>query len=93
MLEPWILEKGALKKKLYLGLILNNLLKKASVLHAITPLEKNNLFKLTNHKKIVEIPNLFDFNFVLSALFREVSPCGWIHSNGVVAFTSELETC
>lgn len=66
MLEPWILEKGALKKKLYLGLILNHLLKKASVLHAITPLEKNNLFKLTNHKKIVEIPNLFDFNLVSS---------------------------
>lgn len=64
MLEPWILEKGALKKKLYLSLILNDLLKKASVLHAITPLEKNNLYKLTNHKKIIEIPNLFDFNLV-----------------------------
>lgn len=64
MLEPWILEKGAIKKKVYLSLVLNNLIKKASFLHAITPLEKNNLFELTNHKNIIEIPNLFDFNLV-----------------------------
>lgn len=62
MLEPWILEKNPIKKGLYLKLILNNILEKATVLHAITPLEKENLFKLTKHRNIVEIPNLIDFN-------------------------------
>lgn len=62
MLEPWILEKNPIKKGLYLKLILQKILKNATVLHAITPLEKENLFKLTNHKNIVEIPNLINFN-------------------------------
>lgn len=62
MLEPWILEKNPIKKSFYLKLILNKILNKATVLHAITPLEKENLFKLTNHKNIVEIPNLINFN-------------------------------
>lgn len=64
MLEPWILNKNPLKKKVYLKLILNKVLKNAKYLHAITPLEKENLFKLTRHKKIIEIPNLIDFNKV-----------------------------
>ena len=43
MLEPWILNKNPYKKKLYLQLILNNILNKSNVLHAITPLEKDNI--------------------------------------------------
>jgi len=64
MLEPWILSKSALKKKTYLQYILNKVLKNAKVLHAITPLEKENLFKLTNHKNIIEIPNLIQFDLI-----------------------------
>lgn len=71
MLEPWILNKNPLKKKLYLQLLLNNILNKSSVLHAITPLEKDNLSNLTKHKNIVEIPNLFDFNSVPNNLIYQ----------------------
>lgn len=61
MLEPY-LNKGSLKKKIYSGLILGNMLKKASAIHAITPSEKNNLYRITNHKNIVEIPNFISFS-------------------------------
>ena len=64
MLEPWILNKNHFKKKMYLQLILNTILKKAAVLHAITPLEKEHLYGLTKHKNIVEIPNLIHFNTI-----------------------------
>lgn len=57
MLEPWHLKDKQLKKKIYLKLILNSLLTKSKIIHAITPFEKENLFKLTGHKNIVEIPN------------------------------------
>ncbi len=60
MLEPY-LNKGSLKKFLYSKLILENMLKKASVIHAITPSEKNNLYRITNHKNIVVIPNFISF--------------------------------
>ena len=62
MLEPWHLKDKALKKNIYRYLILNKILNKSSVLHAITPLEKDNLYRLTNHKQIIEIPNLIYFN-------------------------------
>lgn len=61
MLEPWYLKDKMLKKKIYLNLILNKILKNTSVLHAITPLEKDNLFNLTKHKNIIEIPNLINY--------------------------------
>lgn len=64
MLEPWILNKGRLKKQLYLKLILNNILKQATILHAITPLEVDSIFKLTQHKNIIEIPNLIKFDTI-----------------------------
>jgi glycosyltransferase involved in cell wall biosynthesis len=57
MLEPWLLKDKRLKKKIYFELILNKILSKSTVLHAITPLEKESLFELTKHKNIVEIPN------------------------------------
>lgn len=58
MLEPWHLNDKKFKKNLYLKFFLNKILEKSNILHAITPLEKENLFKLTNHKNIIEIPNL-----------------------------------
>ncbi len=57
MLEPWHLKDKKLKKKIYFELLLKNILAKSKVLHAITPLEKESLFKLTRHKNICEIPN------------------------------------
>ncbi len=61
MLEPWILNKKAIKKNIYLKLILNKILQNAEVSHSITPLEKENIYKLTKHKNIVEIPNFLNF--------------------------------
>jgi glycosyltransferase involved in cell wall biosynthesis len=61
MLEPY-LNKGSIKKKVYSKLLLNNMLNKASAIHAITPFEKDNLFGLTKHKNIVEIPNFISFS-------------------------------
>ena len=57
MLEPWHMKDKKLKKKLYLNLILKKILSKSNILHAITPLEKDNLFRMTKHKNIIEIPN------------------------------------
>lgn len=57
MLEPWLLNDKKIKKRLYFEMILKNLLKSSNAIHAITPSEKDNLFKLTKHKNIVEIPN------------------------------------
>ncbi len=57
MLEPWHMNDKRLKKKIYFELILKNILANAKVLHAITPLEKESLFKLCGHRNIIEIPN------------------------------------
>ncbi len=57
MIEPIYLKEKRLKKKIYMELFLNEILSKSNILHAITPHEKNNLFRLTNHKNIIEIPN------------------------------------
>ena len=62
MLEPWYLNDKKLKKAVYLTLVLKDILKKAKILHAITPSEKENLFKLTGHKNIIEIPNFIHFS-------------------------------
>lgn len=61
MLEPWHLNDKKLKKAIYLKLVLDSILKKSNILHAITPIEKENLFQLTNHKNIVEIPNFIHY--------------------------------
>ncbi|WP_339838896.1 glycosyltransferase [uncultured Flavobacterium sp.] len=61
MLEPWHLNDKKIKKSIYLKLFLNKIIKNSNVLHAITPFEKDNLYKLTNHKNIVEIPNLIHY--------------------------------
>ena len=62
MLEPWHLNDKQLKKSVYLKLFLNYLLAKSKIIHAITPFEKENLYKLTGHKNIVEIPNFIDYS-------------------------------
>jgi glycosyltransferase involved in cell wall biosynthesis len=62
MLEPWHLNDKKIKKLTYLNLVGYNLMKNAKVLHAITPLEKENLYKLCKHNNIVEIPNLIYYN-------------------------------
>lgn len=62
MLEPWHLKDKSFKKRIYLELFLKNILSKSKILHAITPLEKENLFALTKHKYIYEIPNFIHFS-------------------------------
>ena len=61
MLQPWYLETKKLKKSIYLNLLLKNILLRSKVLHAITPLEKENLYRLVGHKNIVEIPNFIHY--------------------------------
>jgi glycosyltransferase involved in cell wall biosynthesis len=58
MYEPWLWKKGTLKKKLYFNLLVKNVFKKATFIHAITPNEKNNLQKIFKKNTIIEIPNL-----------------------------------
>ena len=62
MLEPWHLKDKQLKKRIYMGLVLNSILAKACIIHAITPFEKENLYKLTKHKNIIEIPNFINYS-------------------------------
>lgn len=64
MLEPWYLTQKRLKKQLYLSLLLKKLMQGATALHAITPSEKENLFALTGHRNIIEIPNFFHYTQV-----------------------------
>jgi glycosyltransferase involved in cell wall biosynthesis len=61
MLQPWYLEDKKLKKVFYRNLLLNNIVSNAKILHVITPLEKENLYKLSKHKNIVEIPNFIHY--------------------------------
>lgn len=66
MLEPWHLNDKKFKKSIYMSLFLERMLRKANLLHAITPIEKENLYHLTGHKNIFEIPNLiYTSNFQL----------------------------
>lgn len=58
MYEPWLWTKGTLKKKIYFHFLVKNLFSKASVIHAITQQEKENLQKLFPKTNITEIPNL-----------------------------------
>lgn len=62
MLEPYLLNDKKVKKYLYLNLILKSILKKTKIVHAITEKEKNNIFNLTKHQNIVEIPNLINID-------------------------------
>ena len=63
-LMPWALRQpgrlGALRKQLYLRLMKDRLFQSISVLHAITPLERNGLHDLFPRKRIEVIPNSID---------------------------------
>jgi len=61
MLEPWLWENGTSKKKLYFNLMIKKYFSQANILHAITPDEKNNLYKLFGHKNIEVIPNSISY--------------------------------
>ena len=76
MFEPWLWKKGGLKKKAYFNFLIKNKFKKATVLHAITNQEKENLETLFNQNNCVEIPNLINEKLVNSKndkkpLFKE----------------------
>lgn len=64
MLEPWLFKDKAIKKGIYFNLILKKILSHSKFLHAITLFEKDSLFKLTNHKNIVEIPNFIEHSSI-----------------------------
>lgn len=58
MFEPWLWEKGTLKKKIYFHLLIRTFFSNATLVHAITNQEKINLKKLFPKVNIAEIPNL-----------------------------------
>lgn len=66
MLEPWLWENGTIKKKLYFNLMIKKYFSNANLLHAVTPNEKENLFKLFKHKNIEIIPNLISYTEILN---------------------------
>lgn len=68
MLEPWHMRDKGLKKWIYMQVVLRRMLQKSTVLHAITPLEKDNLFKMTGHKNIVQIPNMIHLSDIPGGL-------------------------
>jgi glycosyltransferase involved in cell wall biosynthesis len=61
MLEPWLWENGTSKKKLYFNLMIKKYFSGANALHAITPDEKDSLYKLFGHKNIKVIPNSISY--------------------------------
>ena len=63
MLEPWVFNKGRLKKKIYFSLMQKQNIDNASILHAITPIERDNLFAITGKKNIEIIPNFISTGF------------------------------
>ncbi|NDP22500.1 MAG: glycosyltransferase [Paludibacter sp.] len=66
MLEPWIMQRNPLKKKLGLLLYQRNDLKRASVLHATCEMEMNTLRKLGFTNPIAVIPNGINLSLVPS---------------------------
>lgn len=66
MLEPWLWNcqglKVLLKKKLYWALMASRVYNQASILHAITPLERDHLSQLVPNVPIEIIPNAVDIS-------------------------------
>lgn len=60
MLEPWILNRNPLKKKIALWLFQRKSLKKAIALIATAESEKNNILKFGFNKNVLTIPNGID---------------------------------
>ena len=63
-LTAWALRQpnwlGALRKRLYLALMADRLFKRISVLHAITPLDRESVHRLFSRSRIEVIPNSID---------------------------------
>ncbi|KXX72552.1 glycosyltransferase [Flammeovirga sp. SJP92] len=66
MLEPWIMNKNPIKKKIALFLYQKNDLKRANCIHATCELEKNNIQKVISHDSIKIVPNGLDLSKVPS---------------------------
>lgn len=62
MYEPWLWEKGSLKKKVYFNLLTKTVFSKASKIHAITRNEMENFRVLFKTSNFTEIPNVIDIN-------------------------------
>ena len=73
MLEPWLWNKGSFQKKIYFNLMIKKNFLHANILHAITPNEKENLYKLFKHKNIEIIPN--------SISYRDITKLNIIRKN------------
>lgn len=69
MLEPWLWEQQGrriqLKKQVYWKMLAYPVLKAASVVHAITPMEQNHLRALFPKNRIEVIPNAIDLDEML----------------------------
>ncbi|WMI66627.1 glycosyltransferase [Aestuariibaculum sp. YM273] len=62
MYEPWLWEKGRLKKKIYFNSFANSVFSKASKIHGITSDEIKNLASIFPSSNFVELPNVIDHN-------------------------------
>jgi glycosyltransferase involved in cell wall biosynthesis len=64
MLEPWLWDQQGwltlVKKRTYWGTVAHPQFKRASAVHAVTPLERDNLARLFRGKRIEVIPNAID---------------------------------
>lgn len=64
MLEPWLWNNqgvvNLVKKNLYWALIASSAFSKSAIIHAITPMEKNNLSQLFPKNRIEIIPNAIE---------------------------------
>ncbi len=69
MFNPWLWKKGALKKYLYLNVLLNKYITKANIVHGITDIEIKAIKNLYPKIKTINIPNLINnFNKPIRAI-------------------------
>jgi len=72
MYEPWLWDKGTIKKKIYFNFFAKKVLEQAQFIHAITPQEKLNIKKLFKTNTVFEIPNLIDDEFTLNTYAKNI---------------------
>jgi glycosyltransferase involved in cell wall biosynthesis len=87
MLEPWLWDQQGwmirAKKRLYWSVLAYPALSKASVIHAITPLEKNHLGQLFPNNRIEVIPNAIDVG--------DVEDCPQAERGKTILFLGRIE--
>lgn len=72
MLEPWLWKKSRIKKKIYFKYFAKKIFIKAKFLHAITPMEAQELKKLFPLNDIKVIPNLINtYSNNIEAVFNK----------------------